>query len=163
MKHFALEWEDTLLRFGPMGEKTDWTYLPVAAQMAEKLFPGRRTSFKVCGLLDGIRVEQLALIPIGDGNFIIPVEAQLRRQLGKAAGALVKVSLSVDTSEYVMNGLLTECLDDDLPAKAYFQTLAPSHQRYFSKWIDAAKIDATRPHGLRPSLTPCTGNNHTAK
>ena len=37
-----------------------------------------------------------------------------------------------------------ECLADEPAASAFFQSLAGSHQRYFSKWIDSAKTEPTR-------------------
>ena len=37
-----------------------------------------------------------------------------------------------------------ECLGDEPSADAFFKTLAGSHQRYFSKWIDDAKTVETK-------------------
>jgi len=39
---------------------------------------------------------------------------------------------------------LLACLEDEPEAMAFFQSLAASHRKYFSKWIDDAKTDATR-------------------
>ena len=36
-----------------------------------------------------------------------------------------------------------ECLADEPKAIAYFKTLPPGHQRYFSHWIDSAKTVPT--------------------
>jgi uncharacterized protein YdeI (YjbR/CyaY-like superfamily) len=35
------------------------------------------------------------------------------------------------------------CLKDEPTGLAHFKKLSPSHQRYFSKWIDEAKTEAT--------------------
>ncbi|MER3497762.1 MAG: hypothetical protein C4308_03545 [Chitinophagaceae bacterium] len=35
-------------------------------------------------------------------------------------------------------------LEDEPSAKKFFATLPPSHQKYFSKWIDDAKTEPTK-------------------
>ena len=57
---------------------------------------------------------------------------------------MLKVQLTVDKSDFVFNKDFMDCLDDDPAAKNFFQTLAGSHQRYFSKWIDSAKTEPTK-------------------
>ncbi len=59
-------------------------------------------------------------------------------------GANVKVQLEEDTEEYIISPGLIECLADEPSALQYFNSLLPSHQRYYSKWIDNAKTENTR-------------------
>ncbi len=51
-----------------------------------------------------------------------------------------------------MNIDFIDCLTDLPFAKEFFEQLAPSHQRYFSKWIDDAKTDETRAKRIAASL-----------
>ena len=37
-----------------------------------------------------------------------------------------------------------ECLQDEPSALAFFKSKPASHQRYFSKWIESAKTEATK-------------------
>jgi uncharacterized protein YdeI (YjbR/CyaY-like superfamily) len=83
-------------------------------------------------------------MPVGGGKFIMPINAGMRKGLAKRHGAMVKVQIQADNSEFVFNKDFVECLNDEPAAKEFFQSLPGSHQRYFSKWIDSAKTEPTR-------------------
>jgi hypothetical protein len=134
----------TMHKFEKQGEKTGWTYIEVPADLAQKLKPGNRKELKVKGKLDDYKLQRASLIPMGGGIFILPVNAGMRKAIGKRAGAMVKLQLDADESPFVFNPDFIACLDDDPAAKSFFETLPGSHQRYFSKWIDSAKTDATK-------------------
>lgn len=133
-----------LVRFGEMGEKTGWTVLPISALQAQILSPGQKTSFRVKGRIDQVPIRQMALIPMGEGDFILVLKAELRKKLRKEAGATVEVELNLDTDPFEWDPDFLACLEEDPEAQAWFQTLAPSHQRYFSKWIADAKTAPTK-------------------
>jgi len=134
----------TIHRFEKMGEKTGWTYFEVPPDLAQKLKPGNRKEFKVKGKLDAHSIKRVSLLPMGGGLFIFVLNAALRKAIGKKHGAIVKVQLTEDNSEFVFNKDFIECLDDEPKAKIFFQSLTGSHQRYFSKWIDDAKTEPTK-------------------
>ena len=131
-------------RFDSQGEKTGWTYIEIPADLAQKLKPGNRKEFKVKGKLDGHTINRISLLPMGGGAFIMPVNAAMRKAIGKRHGAMVKVQLTEDKSEFVFNIDLMACLNDEPAASDFFKTLPGSHQRYFSKWIDSAKTEPTK-------------------
>ena len=131
-------------KFDEQGEKTGWTYIEVPLAIADKLNPGVRKSYRVKGKLDETPVEGMALIPMGEGNFIIPLKADMRKTLGKRKGDQLKISLLLDKKGYEINADFVACLEDDPDAYATFNSLVPSHQRYFSKWIESAKTQPTR-------------------
>jgi uncharacterized protein YdeI (YjbR/CyaY-like superfamily) len=81
---------------------------------------------------------------MGDGGFILPLNATLRKVLGKEAGDPIAVSLEADEKAFQLFPEFVACLKDEPAAWAYFQTLPPGHQRYFSKWITSAKTAPTR-------------------
>ena len=134
----------TLKKFGQQGEKTGWTYFEVPADMAQKLKPGNKKEFKVKGKLDNYAINRVSLMPMGGGPFIMPVNACMRKAIGKRHGAMVKVKLEADDSVFLFNADFMECLDFEPEAKKFFKTLTGSHQRYFSKWIDSAKTEPTK-------------------
>ncbi|HEV7779622.1 MAG TPA: YdeI/OmpD-associated family protein [Chitinophagaceae bacterium] len=134
----------TIHRFEKQGEKTGWTYVEVPADLAQKLKPGNRREFKVKGKLDAHSIKRVSMFPMGGGRFILVLNAALRKAIGKKHGAMVKVELSEDKSEFVFNKDFMECLSDEPVAAAFFNSLTGSHQRYFSKWIDDAKTEPTR-------------------
>ena len=151
-----LSYSTTLEKFASKGEKSGWTYLAVTAEQAEQLKPGHRKSFKVKGKLDRHVVKNISLLPMGDGSFILPVNATLRKALGKREGAVVKLQLQEDNSEFVFNAGLMECLADEPRAAHFFRQLPGSHQRYFSKWIDDAKTEATRVKRIATAVNALT-------
>jgi hypothetical protein len=134
----------TMKRFDKQGEKTGWTYIEIPADLAQKLKPGNRKEFKVKGKLDNHIINRVSLLPLGGGGFIMAINAAMRKALGKRHGAMVKVQLAEDKSEFVFNKDFMECLADEPVAIKFFKTLPGSHQRYFSKWIDSAKTDQTK-------------------
>jgi len=140
MIHFTA----TIHRFEKQGEKTGWTYFEVPADVAQQLRPGNKREFKVKGKLDDHPIKRVSLLPMGGGVFILPLNAALRRATGKKHGAMIKVQLAADNSEFVFNKDFMDCLNDDPAAKTFFKTLTGSHQRYFSKWIDDAKTEPTK-------------------
>jgi hypothetical protein len=133
-----------LLRFGEQGEKTGWTYFVVPAKLAKKIKPGFKRSFRVKGKLDAHPIKAVAILPMGEGDFIMPMNAALRKATRKRHGDTITVQLQEDKSEFVFDADLMLCLEDEPAALKHFKTLTGSHQRYFSKWIQSAKTDATK-------------------
>ncbi|THU40416.1 DUF1905 domain-containing protein [Niastella caeni] len=138
----------TLLQFEQQGEKTGWTYIDIPADIAQKIKPGNKKSFRVKGKIDSFSIKSVAVMPMGGGNFILAVNAAMRKGIGKRKGAMVKVQLQEDKAELPINAELLECLKDDPEAQAYFNSLAKSHKLYFSKWVDSAKTEATKTNRL---------------
>jgi hypothetical protein len=139
-----LKFSTTIHRFEKQGEKTGWTYIEIPADLAQQLKPGNKKEFKVKGKLDTFAIKRVSLLPMGGGKFIMPINAAIRKGIGKRHGAMLLVQLQEDKSEFVFNKDFMECLADEPAAKEFFETLTGSHQRYFSKWIDDAKTEPTR-------------------
>lgn len=133
----------TILKFGEKGEKTGWSYIEIPADMAEKLNPGDKKSFRVKGKLDNYAIKGVSLIPMGAGKYIMALNATMRKAIHKNKGAMLKVQLDLD-KPYQLLKELVQCLEDEPAAKDFFNRLPRSHQNYFSKWIESAKTDTTR-------------------
>lgn len=134
----------TIRKFAEQGEKTGWTYIEIPADMAQALKPNNKKSFRVKGKLDHFQVEGIALLPMGGGVFIMALNADMRKGIGKRNGAMLKVQLEEDKKGFIFNKDFMSCLADEPRANDFFKTLAGSHQRYFSKWIDSAKTEPTK-------------------
>ena len=145
-----------LLKFDKQGEKTGWTYIEVSQKIADKLKPGYKRSFRVKGILDEFKIQSVAMIPMGGGDFIIPVNAVMRKAIMKRKGDTVKVSLEVDDSIVKISTNLLECLEDDPAALDYFKKLPGSHQNYYSKWIESAKTDVTKAKRIALTINACS-------
>ena len=139
-----VQFTTTIKQFGKQGEKTGWTYIDIPADIAEQLMPGNKKGFYVKGKLDSFSMKPTALLPMGGGNFILTLNADVRKRIGKKKGAMLNVKLQVDKEGYKLNEDFVACLDDAPEAKKHFDSLTGSHRNYFSKWIDAAKTEPTK-------------------
>jgi Domain of unknown function (DUF1905)/Bacteriocin-protection, YdeI or OmpD-Associated len=133
-----------LQKFGSMGEKTGWTYIDIPQKVSQKLKPGFKKSFRVKGLLDEFPIKAVALIPMGDGHFIMAVNAAMRKGIKKNKGQKVAVLIEIDDEELPLSAAFLECLKDEPAAMKNFSSLPSSHQQYYSRWIESAKNDATK-------------------
>ena len=148
-----IEFTATLKQFAEQGEKTGWTYIEIPAGIAGQLKPENKKSFRVKGKLDTYKIGGVALLPMGGGSFIMAINATMRKGIGKKKGAMVKVKLEEDKKEFQFNKDFMECLRDEPAAVEFFNALAGSHQRYFSKWIDDAKTVETKAKRIAWAVT----------
>jgi hypothetical protein len=131
-------------QFESMGEKTGWTYIRIPAPLAQQLKPGNKKSFRVKGKLDDHPVKSVALLPMGEGDFIMALNATVRKAIRKQKGATLTVGLEVDQAVLKPPKDLLDCLADEPGALDYFKSLPGSHQNYFGNWIKSAKTEGTR-------------------
>jgi hypothetical protein len=140
----SIRFTATVLRFEKQGEKTGWSYIHIPANLAQELKPGHKKSFRVKGKLDSYAIKQVSLLPMGEGDFIMPFNAGMRKGTGKRVGAMVEVVLQEDKTEIEVPADFAECLAVDADAKAYFDKLPKSHQNYWIKWIGSVKSAEAR-------------------
>ncbi len=143
-------------RFGEQGEKTGWTYILIPAEKAQLLKPNNKKSFRVKGKLDKTVIKQIALLPMGEGDFIMALKKELLKKLGKRKGETLIVELEEDKSEKILSADLLECLADDKEAMIHFKKLSPSHQHYYSNWIESAKTPETKAKRIVQALNGLT-------
>ena len=86
----------------------------------------------------------MALIPTGEVDFILPINAEMRKGTKKQNGDSAIFQLTIDREELQLNAELIACLKEDKKAKRNFDKLLRSHQNYYSKWIDSAKTIETK-------------------
>ncbi len=134
----------TIKKFNKQGEKTGWTYIAITEEQASQLKPGTKVSFRVKGRLDNYPIEKVALLPMGDGSFIMPLNATIRKGIKKQKGAEVEAHLELDNEPISINADFMDCLHDEPKALQTFQSLTKGHQNYFSKWIESAKTEPTK-------------------
>ena len=127
-----------------MGEKTGWSYIRIPAKLAQQLKPGNKRSFRVKGKLDDYAIGGMALIPMGEGDFILALKAAIRKAIRKQAGDALEVQIEVDSKELMAPKELLDCLADEPEAKKIFHALPKSHQNWYGNWVKAAKTEGTR-------------------
>ncbi len=140
-----IKYTTTILKFADQGEKTGWTYIDVPADVAQQIKPDCKKSFRVKGMLDGFNINGMALMPMGEGNFIMALNADIRKAIRKNAGAMLLVGLEFDPDYKVeIPDDLMECFDAEPEAQEFFNSLTQGHRDYFIKWINSAKTEPTR-------------------
>lgn len=139
-----ISFSTTIKRFDKKGEKTGWTYFEISASQAQKLNPGKKVGYRVKGTLDQFAIHRVPVLPMGGGRFIMPLNAKMRKAIGKEKGDKLTVKLEVDARTIPPSADFMKCLRDDARAMTHFKTLSGSHQRYFSKWIEDAKTVETK-------------------
>lgn len=142
-----------ILKFGNKGEKTGWTYIIIERKESEKLIPKRKTSYRVKLKIEDIEgVFELTTLPMGEGEFIIPLKAELLKKMKKQKGDIISFEIGINTKEYELNKDFMEFLQTEKKASEFFHTLTRSHQNYFSKWIDSAKTPITKANRIAESV-----------
>ena len=134
----------TILKFEKQGEKTGWTYIVIPADVALQINPSVKKSFRVKGKLDNYSFAGMSLLPMGEGEFILPLKTDVRKAIGKKHGAMLQVQIEFDKTEYELNAEFIACLKDEPEVFKIFNAIPKSHQRYYSKWIESAKTEPTK-------------------
>ena len=142
-----------ILQFEEQGEKTGWTYLSIPATLALQIKPGNKKSFRVKGSLDDYVFEGVSLLPMGQGNFIMPLNAGIRKAIRKRKGATLNVRMEEDHKPLQPPVGLMESLSDEPEAMNFFNSLTGSHRHYFMKWIAGAKTEQTRIKRIAQAVT----------
>ena len=134
----------TVLKFDEQGEKTGWWYLHIPADIAHRLLPGVRKSFRVKGSLDAHPISRVSLIPAGGGDFILAFNAAMRKGTRKGEGATIAVAIEVDKAGIQMPPDFTAWLAEDDAANTFFGTLPESHRNYWINWLNGVKTPEAR-------------------
>lgn len=130
-------------RFEKHGEKTGWSYIYIPKRLASKL-ADQKNSFRVKGKLDDYSIKQIALLPMGTGDFIMPINGEMRKNLNKMEGDTLKVEIDIDVSDLVTDQDFIDCLAEVPKALAQYEKLSQGHKNYFTKWLDTAKTQETK-------------------
>lgn len=132
-----------LEKFEKQGEKTGWTYIYIPKRLASRM-SDQKTTFRVKGKIDELKISQVAILPMGTGEFILPVNGDMRKALEKIHGDEVQVEIDIDKSEIEVDQDLLDALAEAPKASEFFQILTMGHKNYFTKLIETAKTQETK-------------------
>ncbi|MGZ4693537.1 MAG: YdeI/OmpD-associated family protein [Acidimicrobiales bacterium] len=93
-------------------------------------------------------------VAVMGGRFLLPVSAENRTKAGIAAGDEVEVTLVLDEAprQVTVPEDLAAALATDPTAKAFFEGLSFSQQRFHVDSIEGARTDETRQRRIEKSL-----------
>ena len=132
-------------KFDTNGEKTGWSYVFVTGEIAQQIKPDDKRGMRVKGFVDQVAINGKSLMPIGGGDFILTLDAKLRKLLKKEAGDKVAISLEHDADFKIeMPEDLEICLAQEDGLLEHFLNYTKAHQNYFIVWLNTAKTEATR-------------------
>lgn len=130
--------------------KGGWTYAALPEVLPDKNAPFGWV--KVKGSIDGFEIKKYHLMPFGNGELFLPVKAEIRKKIKKQAGDFVHVILYPDNEPLEIPSELLLCLEDDLEALQFFNSLNESEQHNYIKWIYSAKTDQTKVDRIAKTL-----------
>ena len=139
-----VEFKTLIKKFAKKGEKTGWTYLEIEKTIANLINPNTKTSFRVKRTINDFLINQVALIPMGNGNFILPLNLEMRKkEIRRRSNNIGITEFRVETY-LVIDFTLIDSLELEPKALSFFNSLSKGHQRYFSNWISEAKTIETK-------------------
>lgn len=131
-------------KYASKAEKTGWTYIDMPMDVILKLKLKNRREFRIKGKMDDVKFERLVCYPSKEGHFIIAINAELRKKLGKKEGAMLSVKFELDKSAALLSQDLLDCLGEEPEALKQFNSLLLSHRNYFHRYVYTAKGADTR-------------------
>ncbi|MCT4590217.1 MAG: YdeI/OmpD-associated family protein [Carboxylicivirga sp.] len=123
--------------------KGGWTYAEIP-----EIKPDKHAWFnwiKVHGFIDNYEIKHARLMPMGNGQMMLPVKAAIRKAIGKDAGDHVHIKLFPDNLPVTIPQELIDCfeLEDQRLLKAFNQETSNQQQEIIS-WIYEAKKEETK-------------------
>jgi len=138
------KFETIILKYGSKGEKTGWRYIVIPQDIISKLKRKDKKSFRIKGFFDNLKIEKVSVVPVGEGEYIVAINGDMRKKLRKNEGAMLSVKFEVDESSGLFSKELMDCLNEDKEALKQFLSQLKSHQNYFHRYVETAKTAATK-------------------
>ena len=131
--------------------KGGWTYAVIP-----EIKPDPHAWFgwiSVKGFLDDVELPRCKLMPKGDGQLFLPVNATMRKKLKKQAGDTVRIVLFSADEAPLLPEDIRACFEFEPPeALAAYQGLSPDEQHAHLKHINAAQTADTRANRIREMM-----------
>jgi hypothetical protein len=122
--------------------KGGWHYVVISGISAsEKSASGL---VRISGTVDDYAIKQFNLLPMKDGNMMLPLKTPLRKAIRKTEGDSVRVILYSDDSVVVVPDDILMSLMDYPKAHHFFMTLSESNKKHYIDWIEASKKMETK-------------------
>jgi bifunctional DNA-binding transcriptional regulator/antitoxin component of YhaV-PrlF toxin-antitoxin module len=116
----------------------------------EEVFGAKRV--KVRAFFDGEEYRG-SIVKMGD-CFMIGMTQALRKKIEKEPGDTVEVEVEKDEEERIIElpDDFKLALDENITAKAYYETLSFSHKKKFYQWITSSKKHETRLNRIEKAI-----------
>jgi Domain of unknown function (DUF1905) len=108
--------------------KFGWRYVVISGIPAEA--KNKIGLVRVRGSIDSYQLSQFHLLPMKDGNMLLPLKTAVRKKIAKKEGDTVHVILFSDDSPVLIPDDILSCLLDYPKAYQFFLSLSESNQKY---------------------------------
>lgn len=103
-----------------------------------------KRNWKVRGSIDGFEIRKYHLMPMGNGSFMLPVRAEIRKKIKKQEDDSVQVILFLDDEPLEIPEEMQICMNEEPDALDFFKSLSDSEQKFYIDWIYSAKKEDTK-------------------
>jgi hypothetical protein len=93
---------------------------------------GQPARLKVNGTINNYRIENFGLMPMGEGEFMLPLKVAIRKAIRKTEGDQVQVILYIDTTPLKVPEELLLCLRDEPEAATFFTPILKANANIIS-------------------------------
>ncbi len=107
---------------------------------------------RIVGFIDNYEVKRLSLMPMGNGLYMLPVKAEIRKLIRKKAGDQASIELYVDRSEFETPEEFLLCLQDEPAAFQFYTKLSQSEKKFYVNWIYDAKKEETKVNRMAKAI-----------
>ncbi len=130
--------------------KGGWTYASIPEIVQDKKAPFGWV--KVKGTIDNYEIKNYKLMPMGNEKLFLPVNADIRKIIGKGEGDSIHVVLYADNSPNKIPEELLACLLDHPLEHKTFLSYTDGEQKTFIDWIFSAKKEETKVKRIAKTL-----------
>lgn len=133
------------------GPKGAWTFLAVPAWVTKQL--GTRARVSIKGTMNGFPFRT-SIFPDGKGGHTMQVNKATMAGAKAKQGDFVRIAFSVDARAHIVKPPQTflEMFQRSPKAKAFFDSLPPSHKREYIGYVMEAKKPETRERRIRQCI-----------
>ncbi|HLG15824.1 MAG TPA: YdeI/OmpD-associated family protein [Blastocatellia bacterium] len=131
--------------------RNGWVYLDLSTEASASL--GKRTAVPVKVHLNGFQSRATAF-PNGRGGHYLMVNKEMRAGASAETGDNVTVAIEVDNEPRTVEVPveLKKALSKSKRARAYFESLSPSHRKAYVEFILEAKRPETRERRVKQTI-----------
>jgi hypothetical protein len=99
---------------------------------------------RIKGWVETYEFKQFNLLPMSNGNMMLPLKSTVRKAIGKKEGDRVQVRLYLDKSPVDIPEEILDSLLEAPKAHEFFQSLSDSNKKYYIDWIAEARRIETK-------------------
>ncbi|SHE79244.1 YdeI/OmpD-associated family protein [Dysgonomonas macrotermitis] len=107
---------------------------------------------KVKGKIDDYEFSNVHLMPLGNGNLVLPVKSAIKKKIQKEAPDTVHVTIYEDKTPLIIPEELILCMKYEDGVLEKFENYSDGQKKAFVDWINSAKTEQTKADRIAKSI-----------